>query len=109
MDQPQSLPQREASVRCPTCRLTQEWSDKCRRCKSDLRLLHEAAETARRTRERCLKALHAGRRGEASHLAAHYHWLRPSADSRRLLALCALLGGDWADAVALAHNLPEER
>jgi hypothetical protein len=108
MDQPQSLrPPREA-VRCPTCRLTQEWSDQCRRCKSDLRLLRETAETTRRARERCLLALHAGRHREAERLANRYHELRPSADSRRLLALCALLGGDWADAVALAQHLPEE-
>jgi hypothetical protein len=96
-----------AVVRCPTCRLVQEWSDACRRCKSDLRLLYEAAESAERARVRCLKALRAGRRREAFHFAAHYHWLRPTADSRRLMALTAFYCGDWANAVALAHDLPE--
>lgn len=96
------------TVRCPTCRLTQEWSDTCRRCKSDLRLLHETAESARRTRLRCLKALRAGHRREAFRLAGHYHWLRPNADSRRLMALTAFLCGDWANAIALAHDLPED-
>ncbi|WP_074309153.1 hypothetical protein [Singulisphaera sp. GP187] len=95
------------TVRCPTCRLTQERSDTCRRCKSDLRLLNEAAESARRTRRRCLKALRAGHRREALRLAGHYHWLHPTADSRRLMALTALLSGDWANALALAHDLPE--
>ena len=104
LDQP---PDQTQTVRCPTCRLTQERSDTCRRCKSDLRLLNEAAESARRIRERCLKALRAGHRREALRLAAHYHWLRPTADSRRLKALAALLCGDWANAVALAHDLPE--
>ncbi|WP_406698197.1 hypothetical protein V5E97_05020 [Singulisphaera sp. Ch08] len=95
------------TVRCPTCRLTQERSDTCRRCKSDLRLLNEAAESARRIRRRCLKALRAGHRREAFRLATHYHGFHPTADSRRLMALTAFLCGDWANAVALAHDLPE--
>jgi hypothetical protein len=102
MDQPEPT-----TVRCPTCRLTQEQSNTCRRCKSDLRLLNEAAESSRRSRRRCLKALRAGRRREAFRHASHYHWLRPDADSRRMLALCAFLCGDWANAVALAPDLPE--
>ena len=102
MDQPG-----QTTVRCPTCRVTQEWSDTCRRCKCDLRLLRAAAESSRQIRRRCLEALRAGRRREASHLARHRHWLRPDGESRRLMALCALLRGDWATAVALAHDRSE--
>src|SRR4051812_19781859 len=100
-------PPQETTVRCPTCRLTQEWSETCRRCKSDLRLLLEAAESARRARQRCLKVLRAGHRREAFRLARHYHWLRPTADSRRLMALTAFMCGDWANAVALAPDQSE--
>lgn len=96
------------TVRCPTCRLTQEWSDTCRRCKSDLLLLREAAESAERTHVRCLKAIQAGHPREAFRLASHYHWLRPTAESRRLKALTAFLCGDWANAVAWAHDLAED-
>lgn len=106
MDQPESGPE-PATVRCPTCRLTQERSNTCRRCKTDLRLLNEAAESSRRSRRRCLNALRAGHRREAFRHASHYHWLQPNADSRRLMALCSFLCGDWANAISLAHDLPE--
>jgi hypothetical protein len=33
--------------------------------------------------------------------------LRADADSRRLLAVSALLAGDWATAAAMAHDLPQ--
>jgi hypothetical protein len=95
---------RPATVRCPTCRASQEWSSTCRRCKCDLELLRAVDLSYNFNRRRCLMALHEDRLHEARRLARHCHWLRPSADSRRLLALCALLGGEWANALALAHE-----
>lgn len=94
-------------IRCPTCRAVQEWSDVCRRCKCELRLLEAAALTSRRARRRCLEALLAGRRAEALRLAKRCHWLQPGPESRRLLALCALLAGDWAGALELEKRCRE--
>jgi hypothetical protein len=97
-----------AVVRCPTCGARQEWSETCRRCKCDLGLLRLAEQAYRRTRLRCLRALEARRTSEALRQAHRCHWIRPGADSARLLALCTLLRGDWPAAVALAAGAPEE-
>jgi hypothetical protein len=94
------------TVRCPTCRATQPWSDTCRRCKSDLRLLREFAEGYEHARRECLDHLHNGRLCEARDSARRCLELSPDAGSRRLLALVALLSGDWAAAAALARTSP---
>ena len=90
------------TVRCPACRAVQAWSDTCRRCKCDLRLLRAAAATRNSALRRCLHALRAGRVDEALRYARRYHALRPDAESARLLAACALQAGDWATAAATA-------
>jgi hypothetical protein len=91
-------------VRCPTCRAVQEWSDTCRRCRCDLRLLREAAESYRRERRRALLAIRAGRPRDALRFARRCLSLRDDAATRRLLAVCTLLRGDWPAAVALARG-----
>jgi hypothetical protein len=83
------------TVRCPTCRATQPWSDACRRCKSDLKLLREFAEGYEQSRLACLGYLHQGRLVEARAAATLCLELSPDETSRRLLALVALRGGDW--------------
>ena len=93
-------------VRCPTCRAVQEWSDACRRCRSDLRLLREFASAYRRDRRACLEALRSGRPGAAWPLARRCQALRGDAESLRLLAVVALCRGDWATAAALARRAP---
>jgi hypothetical protein len=93
------------TVRCPTCRALQEWSDTCRRCKSDLRLLRACAVAYRRSRRACLELLRSGHPRAALDSARHCHELHPDRDSRHLLALAALLGGDWATAAALARRV----
>ena len=92
------------TVRCPTCRAVQEWSATCRRCKTDLRLLGEVEEAYRSSRRRCLAQLRAGRVREALHAARLCHELRADDASARLLAVCALLGGDWETAAVLAGS-----
>ncbi|HMB04478.1 MAG TPA: Uma2 family endonuclease [Isosphaeraceae bacterium] len=92
-------------VRCPTCRAVQEWSDTCRRCKSDLRLLREFAADYERSRRACLERLRAGHPREARYFARRCHALRAGAESRRLLALAALHCGDWPTAAALARRV----
>ena len=95
-----------ATVRCPVCRAGQEWSDTCRRCKCDLRLLRAAAEDYRLSRRHCLRALRAGDPGAALDSAQHCYQLQPCPDARRLLALAALLQQDWPTAAALARDIP---
>lgn len=97
----------ENSVRCPTCGARQEWSECCRRCKSDLRLLRRAAASYLRSRHGCLAALREGRGAEARFYASTCHGLDPGSESRRLLALCALIEGDWAAAAAWGREVIE--
>jgi hypothetical protein len=89
------------TVRCPTCRAMQPWSDACRRCKSDLRLLREFAEAYEQSRRACLDHLHRGRLRQARAAAIRCLELSPDETSRRLLALVALKLGEWPDAAAL--------
>jgi hypothetical protein len=83
---------------CPVCRATQEWSDVCRRCRCDLRLLRQADLARRRARQQVLLHLRAGCWAEAQRAAQTCHALQPDADSRRLLAVCCLLGGKFRQA-----------
>jgi hypothetical protein len=93
------------NVRCPTCRADQEWSEQCRRCKCDLRLLRDVAEAYESSRRRCLFHLRDGSARAALQAARRCHALHPDAESRRLLALGALLCADWATAAAQARPL----
>ncbi len=95
------------TLQCPTCRAVQAWSDTCRRCKSDLRLLREFAKAYERDRRRCLEQLAAGLPQAARVFAERCYNLRPDADSLRLLALTALCCGDWAEAETLARRIPK--
>jgi hypothetical protein len=90
------IPSRE--VRCPTCGARQVWADTCRRCKCDLRLLRAAAGAYEHHRRRCLELLNSGWPQPALKHAQSCHSLAPGADSQRLMALCHLLGENWADA-----------
>ncbi len=93
------------TVRCPTCRAMQPWSDTCRRCKSDLRLLREFAEAYEQSRRACLDHLRHGRLREARVAATRCLELSPDPASRRLLALVALRSGDWPAALALGGDV----
>lgn len=100
-----------ATIRCPTCRASQEWSDTCRRCKSDLRLLRAFATAYQHTRRDCLQAIQRGDAQAATRHAQRAHALHPSASTRRLQALAALLRHDgpaaahWA-CLALRDQTP---
>jgi hypothetical protein len=93
------------TVRCPTCRAVQEWSDTCRRCKSDLRLLRAFASASLRCRRACLEQLRSGHPRAALQAAERYHAIRADAESRRWLALAALRAGDWATAETMARRV----
>ncbi len=96
------------TVRCPTCRAVQPWSDTCRRCRCDLRLLREVVESYRQTRRRCLLEFRAGRAREVVRLAQRCEQLRADDESQRLVALGMLLVGDWPAAAALGRRLVRE-
>jgi hypothetical protein len=83
----------------------QEWSDTCRRCKSDLRLLRACAAAYQHNRRLCLEHLRSGSPQIALQAARRCHVLRADAESQRLLALAALLSGDWMTAVNLAQQV----
>lgn len=93
------------TMRCPTCGVRQPWSDACRRCKSDLRLLREAAEEYAALRRECLLSIRRNRTRAALELARRCRTLHDDDDSRRLLAVCELLNGDWCSAHSLAFQL----
>ena len=101
---PESDPRDATTVRCPTCRATQEWSDTCRRCRCDLRLLREFAASGVESRRLCLAHLRAGRPRLALHAARRYRALTGSDEALRLMAVAALLAGDLATAAALARH-----
>ncbi len=93
------------TVRCPTCRAAQPWSDACRRCKSDLRLLREAAEEYAALRAGCLSKLRHNQLAAALERARQCVALHDDVSSRRLLAVCELVNGNWTAARARARQV----
>jgi hypothetical protein len=94
-------------IRCPTCGARQVWSDVCRRCKCDLRLLRRAAEAYDQHRQEALRLLNAGIADLALDHARSCHRLNPGAESDRLLALCYLVQEDWGSAIERARAVVE--
>ena len=97
------------TMRCPTCRASQVWSDVCRRCKSDLRLLRELTEKYAALRARCLSNLRHNRTRAALANARECLTLRDDTDTRRLLAVCELLNENWATARSHAVRFLAEK
>ncbi len=94
-------------MRCPTCRAEQEWSDACRRCQSDLRLLQQTVFTGQKQRQRVLVQLKAGRFPEALRSAQELMLLDRCPANRRLLAVCQLLANDPERAAQTAAGLDD--
>lgn len=90
-------------LRCPTCGAAQPWSERCRRCKCDLRLVQGVYRVCAAHRRRCLCQLRAGRLEEALRQARRVYALRPDRQSARLLAVCHLLCRNWFLAATLAQ------
>jgi hypothetical protein len=95
----------ENDFTCPVCRAVQQRADACRRCRCDLRLVLRAEGAARDARRRLLLHLAAKRWPEALREARTFHALQPAADSRRLLAVCCLLAGDFSAAARWAEGI----
>lgn len=96
------------TLRCPTCRAQQPWSDSCRRCKSDLRLLREVAEACAALRRECLANLRQNRPQAALDPARRCVELCDNPETRRLLAVCELLNGNWASASSEGRGVRNE-
>lgn len=88
---------------CPTCRAWQEWSDTCRRCRGDLRLLRALDQEYQAQRAACLRQFHAGHSDAALDHARQCVQMRDDEAARRLLAVCALFHGDYSTALAAAR------
>src|ERR1700679_1757253 len=95
-------------MRCPTCGARQPWSDACRRCKCDLRLLRGAAAAFDGHRRHCLKLLNTGFPRPALRHALRCQHLDPGGESERLVAVCYLLSSQWSEALAAAETAPDE-
>lgn len=95
-------------MRCPTCRAEQEWSDTCRRCKTDLRLLRSMDEACRNIRAAVLRHLRDGRHADALHTAQHLSLLSRDDATARLLAVCYLLCGQPERALRVARPVVED-
>ena len=94
----------DEQLRCPTCNAAQVWSDECRRCKSDLRLLRRVVIARRQLRDEALRALRNGHYSEALNNAQLAFDLYPDDPGKRLLATCELLAGNWLRAMLLARD-----
>lgn len=106
-DSPMEI-QLTGSIRCPTCRAEQEWSEECRRCKSSLVLLHDAHLASYITRRDCLKELQDGSPATAVELARKHIEIAGNAEAYKLLAVCLLHAGEWYEAMRIAQRFEEE-
>ncbi len=85
-------------MRCPVCKAENGEGPNCRRCKADLSLLF-ALEQQREAAVASARAeLAAGRWGEARAQAAWADHLRRDEESQRLVAVAALMEGDFREA-----------
>ena len=93
-------------LRCPTCRaVLQDWTETCRRCKCDLSLLQAFTTAYDQSHSACQAAILAGAGPEAIRHAQRCRQLRPDAKSDRLLALAALVLGDYPTALQLGTGV----
>jgi molecular chaperone DnaK len=86
------------------CRAAQELSETCRRCKCDLRLVQDTVRAYRAHRAGCLAALRDGDVVEALVHAGGGVRLDANHESLKLLAVCALVAGDWRAALSAAQR-----
>jgi hypothetical protein len=85
-------------MRCPVCKAENSQGPACRRCKADLSLLFALEEQRGRALQSARQELVAGRWAQAHAQAARADRLRSDDESRRLLAVAALLDRDFHEA-----------
>jgi hypothetical protein len=91
-------------MHCPVCRADVEQGPNCRRCRADLSLLFVLEEERQYVLARSAGQLQQGNWETARVLAEGAETLRNGEESRRLVAISALLGGDFARAWLLYTN-----
>jgi hypothetical protein len=74
---PNSSLAEQQRLRCPACRASQHWQDRCRRCNADLSLLVRAHRRLLCLRRRYRQALLTGETGQAARLLAEIRQLHP--------------------------------
>ena len=97
------------TMRCPTCRAEQAWSDTCRRCKSDLRLLRDFAREYDARRTECLLLLRQNNAPAALEQARIAGAIHANDESRQLLAVCEFLNSNFSAAVSHVRATLRER
>jgi hypothetical protein len=85
-------------LRCPVCKADNAAGPQCRRCKADLSLLWELERHRDAALQDARRRLWAGDWRGARERAEVADRLRGDEDSRRVLALASLLGGDFVTA-----------
>jgi methylphosphotriester-DNA--protein-cysteine methyltransferase len=83
---------------CPTCGASNQTGSTCRRCRSDLRLLHRLEADRAAEAHKLVQALAEQRWDEALLSAQYMHRLRQDEQSARYLAVCQLLMHQFAAA-----------
>jgi len=86
------------ALSCPTCGASNQTGPTCRRCRSDLRLLHRLEADRAAEAQKLLQALAEERWDEALLSAQYMHRLRQDEQSARYLAVCQLLMHQFAAA-----------
>ncbi len=97
-------PETPPKLRCPTCGARQDWSDTCRRCRCDLRLVHRALRAVNHHRRQCLEFLREDRYDQAWQAARQCCDLDDREENRQLLALVEFIRGNFPAAVRVARG-----
>src|SRR5438067_2393061 len=82
-------------MHCPVCKAANDRGPQCRRCRADLSLLFTLEEDRDRLLRMAAGHAAAGRWSEPASLGGQAQELRRGEDSKRLLALAALLQRDF--------------
>lgn len=88
---------------CPVCGARQASSKECRRCRADLSLVLSVSSELAAKRARCWALVRQRRLFRATGLAKECLDLSRDESSRRLLAVCYLLQGDFAAALRITN------
>ena len=96
------------TLTCPCCRATND-GPTCRRCKADLRLMHQCEEARTGYLSAARLALANAQYDEADEALAQAAQLRPGTDVQLNRATLALLEGDFDTALALLPHEAELR
>jgi hypothetical protein len=92
-------------LRCPVCKAENTKGPACRRCKADLSMLFALEDRRARALADAGASLALGRWSEARTAALVADHLRQDCESKQLVALTALLCGDFHEALRLYRQM----